>query len=261
MTARALIEHRVRVPIHSPSPIFVGMYSQTIQQLLALQEVDSQLYALQREQATIPDEEQRLKAPMTEALALVEAAEAELAQLVADQKDLRRALRGAKRNLADCEAEFATVASDEEYESKQRDLQSLRDDITDLEDQLLRLQEEKGDAAAAVAEATETARSHTNAYNDRAAALVANAATIDQEIRRLEVQHAELSVDVEETALALYRRTRGRRGIRIAAVKRGACGGCHTHFPPQTLSEIRHATAVRTCVNCGCITIWDEATS
>ena len=46
------------------------------------------------------------------------------------------------------EAQFATVASDEEYESKQRDLQRMRDDIADLEVQLLQLQEEKTAAAA-----------------------------------------------------------------------------------------------------------------
>ena len=122
-------------------------------------------------------------------------------------------------------------------------------------------QEEKNDAAAALAEATETAQSHTDAYNDRAATLSAAASTIEQEIRHLDVRHVELSAGVDEAALTLYRRTRGRRGIRIAAVKRGACGGCHTPFPPQTLSEIRHATTVCTCVNCGCITIWDEAAS
>ena len=46
------------------------------------------------------------------------------------------------------EAQFATVASDEEYESKERDLQRMRDDIADLEVQLLQLQEEKTAAAA-----------------------------------------------------------------------------------------------------------------
>ena len=133
------------------------------------------------------------------------------------------------------EAQFATVASDEEYESKQRDLQRMRDDIADFEVQLLRLQEEKTAAAA----------------------LSACASKIEQEIRRLDVRHVELPAGVEEAALALYCHTRGRRDIRIAAVKRG---GCHTQSP-QTLSEIRHTTTVRTYINCGCITIWDEAVS
>ena len=105
------------------------------------------------------------------------------------------------------EAQFATVASDEEYESKQRDLQRIRDDIADFEVQLLRLQEEKTAAAAA---------------------LSACASKIEQEIRRLDVRHVELSAGVEEAALALYCHTRGRRDIRIAAVKRG---GCHTQSP------------------------------
>ena len=83
------------------------------------------------------------------------------------------------------------------------------------------------------------------------------ASKIEQEIRRLDVRHVELSAGGEEAALALYCHTRGRRDIRIAAVKRG---GCH-NSPPQTLSEIRPTTTVRTYINCGCITIWDEAVS
>ena len=90
-----------------------------------------------------------------------------------------------------------------------------------------------------------------------AATLSACASKIEQEIRRLDVRHVELSAGVEEAALALYCHTRGRRDIRIAAVKRG---GCHTQSP-KTLSEIRHTTTVRTYINCGCITIWDEAVS
>ena len=65
------------------------------------------------------------------------------------------------------------------------------------------------------------------------------ASKIEQEIRRLDVRHVELSAGVEEAVLALY---------------------CHTQSP-QTLSEIRHTTTVRTYINCGCITIWDEAVS
>ena len=54
------------------------------------------------------------------------------------------------------------MTSDEEYESKQRDLQRMREDIAELEDQLLRLQDEKNDAAAALAEATETCLLYTS---------------------------------------------------------------------------------------------------
>ena len=122
------------------------------------------------------------------------------------------------------ETQFATVASDEEYESKQRDLQRMCDDIADFEVQLLRLQEEKTAAAAALA---------------RCDPQRLRASKIEQEIRRLDVRHVELSAGVEEAVLALY---------------------CHTQSP-QTLSEIRHTTTVRTYINCGCITIWDEAVS
>ena len=131
------------------------------------------------------------------------------------------------------EAQFATVASDEEYDSKQRDLQRMRDDIADLEVQLLQLQEEKT-AAAALARC---------------------------DPQRLRVQDGAGDPPPGYPARRIVRRGRGgRRGIRIAAMKRGACGCCHTQSP-QTLSEIRHTTTVRTCVNCGCITIWDEAVS
>ena len=127
------------------------------------------------------------------------------------------------------ETQFATVASDEEYESKQRDLQRMRDDIADFEVQLLRLQEEKTAAAAALA--------------------------------RCDPQRLRVQDRAGDPARRIVRRGRGgRRGIRIAAMKRGACGCCHTQSP-QTLSEIRHTTTVRTYINCGCITIWDEAVS
>ena len=63
------------------------------------------------------------------------------------------------------------------------------------------------------------------------------ASKIEQEIRRLDVRHVELSAGVEEAALALYCHTRGRRDIRIAAVKRG---GCHTQSPPDAERDPPH---------------------
>ena len=234
------------------------MYSQTVRQLLALQEIDSQLYELRKSRDAIPDKEQRLKAPMEEAQARRRTLDEEHAQHVNAQKELRQSLRGAKRNLADCEAQFATVTSDEEYQAKQQEVRRWRDDIVDFEDQLLRLQEDKASVATALAEADQAAKSHMETCENELASLSITASAIEQEIHRLEDRHTILSVEIEEADLALYKRTRGRRGVRIAAVKRGACGGCHTQFPPQTLAEIRHAASMRTCVNCGCITIWDE---
>ena len=142
------------------------------------------------------------------------------------------------------EAQFATVASDEEYESKQRDLQRMRDDIADLEVQLLQLQEEKT-AAAALARC---------------------------DPQRLRVQDRAGDPPPGYPARRIVRRGRGGRPCPLLPHARPTR---HPHrgreaghlrllphpVPPQTLSEIRHTTTVRTCVNCGCITIWDEAVS
>jgi len=64
--------------------------------------------------------------------------------------------------------------------------------------------------------------------------------------------------DMDAQLLQMYERKKGLRGIRIAAVRREACGACFHQMPAQTLNEVRIGNRVIYCESCGTIMVWVE---
>lgn len=63
---------------------------------------------------------------------------------------------------------------------------------------------------------------------------------------------------IDAQLLRTYNRKKGRRGIRVAAVRKEACGACYHQMPAQTRNEVRIGNRVIFCESCGTIMVWDE---
>ena len=64
--------------------------------------------------------------------------------------------------------------------------------------------------------------------------------------------------DIDAQLLRTYEHKRGRRGIRVAAVRKEACGACFHQMPAQIRNEVRVGDSVISCESCGTIMVWDE---
>ena len=64
--------------------------------------------------------------------------------------------------------------------------------------------------------------------------------------------------DIDAQLLPTYERKKGRRGIRVAAVRKEACGACFHQMPAQIRNEVRVGNRVIYCESCGTIMVWDE---
>lgn len=80
-----------------------------------------------------------------------------------------------------------------------------------------------------------------------------------QEEEKLEAQAAEISKNIDERSLNAFYRIRGNahNGLAVVTVKRGACGGCFNHIPPQRQLDIRQHKKLIVCEYCGRILVGD----
>ena len=82
--------------------------------------------------------------------------------------------------------------------------------------------------------------------------------TMQEQIDEVEKSREVVAKSIDAQLLQTYKRKKGRRGIRVAAVRKNACGACYYQMPAQTLNEVRLGDRVIYCESCGAIMVWDE---
>ena len=229
---------------------------ESIDQLLALQDIDKLLFDLERNNdlpTKIKQHEDALRTAQAKTANLGDA----IKQLQSDQGEHQQKLRRDQRRLQECEGRFAAVTTSKEYDALQLEVARLRSAIATQESRILTLAQQIEKAQESVRRATNE-QLEVQAHCDKFITLMRSELTV------IEAQRAELSNrreviahSVDPNMLAIYNRARGRDGIRIAASRRNACGCCFHQLPPQNLSEVRNATHPTTCDHCACLVVWD----
>ena len=129
---------------------------------------------------------------------------------------------------------------------------------SELEDQVLLSYDEEEQAKEHLARAKEETKTVEKSVAEEEED-IRRRAEEDKELleeRRLDRKGLEESIGAK--LLARYEAIRGRGGgTAVVSVARGACGGCHTHLPPQKVNEIRKRDALHHCDFCGRFLLWN----
>lgn len=233
--------------------------------LLDLQALDTVLSQLAHRRASIPQ------------LAQLAELETRAAGLRDHDVAVRTAVSDLERQTAKAEADVAqvrdritrdqkileagSVHSARQLEDLQREIESLRKRVSDLEDAELevmeRLEDAQARAAAAAADVAQLSETKLAAERGRDTAV----ADIELEVARVQGERARVVPDIPEDLLALYDRVRaGSGGLGAAALQRGRCQGCQLTLTPADLERIRAeaADAVVRCEECRRILVRTE---
>lgn len=232
--------------------------------LLELQAIDLELDRLRaRERALEAGEE--LSAARGEA----DAAESELGEhrlrLAAMDRDgarleheidtLRQRSGAEERRLYD-----GSIANAKELSSLQHEIDSLARRISDREDELLAMLEQRETLDAV----SKDAESRSQELRDRVARISSDA---DEEARRVGAEleaHAAsrdaLLAVIDPEIVELYEDLRRqKKGVGAAALVDGVCQGCHEQLSAVELDRLRRSDDVRRCEHCRRILVVDPA--
>lgn len=224
----------------------------SITELYALQEVD---LALDAARAGLADVQSRLG----EAEAVAEAGRA--------VQERREALRAAEQGFREREWETdelrrkiaplerrlyeGSVRNPKELEDLQLDVESLKRQRGEREDQALAAMEALDQAQQALDEAQRTLQELTDAHQAEQRELLGRGASLEGEIAALVGERAEQATRIDEALLRLYDQLRAtRQGRAVAKVEGGACQGCRISLPMNLRQRARGGSEVVQCNNC-----------
>jgi uncharacterized protein len=238
------------------------MSADELEALLLVQEHDTARDRLRHRRAALP-ERVELESRSTQ-LSALDAQAREIRgrrdTVLTDERRLDDEARilGTRADEADAKLYSGTVSSPRELQAMQADVEMLRRQRSDLEDQELEVMEarEALDGQLATLEADTAV---VSADVERLHAVISAAETeIDEELAKEDTARAQQAAAVPASLLADYERRRAQnRGAGAARLVGTSCTACHLSIPSTEAERIRRdaGAVVAYCDNCGAILV------
>ena len=234
--------------------------NQKLEQLIKLQEIDHRLLEIKEFMGDLPStvESQKLELESLEInnntkqgrLHLIEK---EIRHYERESEDMNSKMKKYKDQLY-------LVKSNKEYDSLNHEIDHMKISISESENKLLNLEEEKESLE-------EAAKLNVNKITTILETLTINQTELKTAIAETKSEKEELEENrgilinkIEPEPLNVYERIRnGRDGVGMVSIIGEACGGCYTQLPPQIVIEIKKSTDIITCPSCSILLFWDGA--
>ena len=232
-----------------------------LQELVALQKVDTSIRIHQTELEEIPQRRAEIEKEFDQRAFEIRALESrrddarhERTRLEAEIAEQRIRAERADRNLMSSKKQ-------DEYTAAIREADAARKQISTFETQILEQMESQEQAEAALKERAEEI---VSLNSDREARLKAFDNETQARLKQLEMNRAErerLFSALPKPMSSLYKRisARIRDGIAVAEARNGACMACFMALRPQAMSQVRRGEEVVTCENCNRILYYAPA--
>lgn len=223
-----------------------------LQQLVALQKLDTSLRKLQAELGAIPQRRAEIEKEFDQRAFEIRALESRRDEARHARTHLEIEVAEQRARAERAERNLMSSKKQDEYTAAIREADAARKQISAFETQILEQMETLEQAEASLNERTAEIASLNS---DREASLKAfDEATLSQsaqlEAGRVERDH--LFNALPKPMASLYKRisARIRDGIAVAEARNGACMACFMALRPQAMSQVRRGDEVITCDHC-----------
>ncbi len=221
-----------------------------LDKLLELQRLDSAIASLEAEARAIPPAIQALEARLTGARGGLEAAKAGADQLQKDRRAKERELDELTQNTKKKQARLFEIKTNEEYAAVLKEIESLKQKTSTLEEEIIGLLERADEAAKAVSEAEQLFRAAEATHQAERSEKEAQFGKLDRELGSLRTARKGQASRLDKELLQQYTRLAKSRGDVVVAVQNGSCAGCGIALTPQTYNEVRRNDRMFTCPSC-----------
>ena len=231
-----------------------------LEALKDLQASDTRIAALEAEVARLPRQIEAIQAALAEARKAVETLKARMEttkkDLRAKEKDLE--VVAAKRSKS--EARLYEVKTNKEYSAVLVEIEEIKQEKARTEEEILSLMELGEGLSADIREADARLGTRETEARQDEAVVRQKLAAAENELEVVRAERASRARDVARPLLGDYEKIlRARGGLAVVSVTTTAvCGGCRVAIRPQALQDLRAATELVHCENCGRYLYWQE---
>jgi len=226
------------------------------------------LYQLQQIELEVLRQSERLKVINEElegnelvqiASDAVQTAKEELAPLVTQQRDLELQIQSAQEKQKESEQRLYSgeVTNPKELQDLQQEVESLQRRSADLEEKQVALLSQVEMVQAVLQEAEQNLEEIKELVGGEQANLLTEKTSLQESINAGLAQRRETLKAIEPENLKIYNALRTRKANQpVSLLRDAACSVCGIELTTTAVNELRRATDIKYCPNCGRILIY-----
>jgi len=230
-----------------------------ISNLIRLQTIDSEIYALNQEKEAKPQEIKELEAAFQEkklSLATLEKASLDLQR---QRKDRELELSTKEEEAKKLQSQLYSLKTNKEYQTMLQQIQGTKADASVIEDKILELFERSDKVKNDLEKENQRLKEEEKVFLAQKKKAEDRMREIDDRLAQLDAQRKQVIPDIEPKILSQYERIlQNRDGLGIVSVKHNSCMGCNMFVPPQVINLIKMYERIITCEICNRILYTDE---
>lgn len=224
-----------------------------LQKLIALQNLDTTIRKLEKDQEAIPERRAEIEKEFDQRAFEIRALENRRDEAKHTRARLENEAVEQKGRAERAERNLMSSKKQDEYTAAIREADAARKQISALETQILEQLETLEQAEAALKERADEIASLNSDREARLKAFDDETATIGDRLAVARKERDEVFANLPKQMSNMYARIKARirDGVAVAEARNRSCTACFMSLRPQVMAEIRRGEEVLTCDNCG----------
>lgn len=227
--------------------------AQKLENLLALQAIDSKLDEILKVRGDLPEEVRDLEDEIAGYETRINKFKQEIAALKEEIAGYTASKKESDKLIQKYKDQQNNVRNNREFEAIAKEIETQELDIQIFEKRIKETNFRVDQKNAEIDAINGTLAERHKDLELKKSELDALMQETRVEESRLQDERAEAATHLDERLLFSYNRlrTNARNGLAVARVRRGACGGCFNMVPPQRQADIRDKKKIIVCEHCG----------
>ena len=223
-----------------------------LQQLVALQNLDTRIRTLEKQLEAIPERRAEIEREFDQRAFEIRALENRQDEAKHTRARLENEVMEQKGRADRADRNLMSSKKQDEYTAAIREADAARKQISALETQILEQMEILEQAEGALKERADEIVSLNSDRESRLSAFDTETSKQSDDLKSARSEREQLFGALPKPMSGLYARIskRIRDGVAVAEARNGACTACFMALRPQIMAEVRRGGEVITCDNC-----------
>jgi uncharacterized protein len=227
--------------------------------LIELQKMESATGRITARKKDLPVQMGELETKFLEFSAVAETQREQLEALRKRRKEKDNLLRISQETLKRTRDRLLEVKTNREYQSVLKEIETLEEKNSQMEDEIISLLEELDVFEKGVKNKEDDLDVHRRRYEGDKAKMTEELNSIAEELDLCARKSDEIRVKISADVMRKYEQIKSAgRGVAVVSVWKEVCGGCHMSIPPQLYNELQKSNILITCPNCSRIMYWEN---
>jgi uncharacterized protein len=223
-----------------------------LQQLVALQNLDTRIRTLEKQLEAIPERRAEIEREFDQRAFEIRALENRRDEAKHTRARLENEAMEQKGRAERADRNLMSSKKQDEYTAAIREADAARKQISALETQILEQMEILEQAESALKERADEIATLNSDRESRLSAFDTDTNKQSEDLKLARLEREQLFGALPKAMSGLYARisARIRDGVAVAEARNGACTACFMALRPQMMAEVRRGVEVITCDNC-----------